>query len=75
MPHNHPPRCCCGQATPHARVRVCPSCPEHGELALLSQPHAIAYNPADEDEECGKECNNLYPHDPHGNCPGDHDPE
>lgn len=47
MPHNHEPWCCCPLAPPAAKV--CPSCPEHGELATLSKPHAIAYNPADED--------------------------
>lgn len=54
--HNHPPRCCCKiNLSPDLVVSIthpCPSCPDHGELATLSQPHAIAYNPADEDEEC-----------------------
>lgn len=58
MPHNHPPRCCCGipgctcQGALHEEcAKPCPSCVEHGELASLSKPHAIAYNPADEDED------------------------
>lgn len=57
MPHNHPPHCCChGQSPTPASQRPCPSCPEHGELATLSQPHAIAYNPADEDEPIRDRC-------------------
>lgn len=55
MPHNHPPRCCCKiSITPAGEVTIttpCPSCIEHGDLARLSRPHAIAYNPADEDHD------------------------
>lgn len=38
--HNHPPRCCCEIANDETAVRGrlvdCPLCPEHGELAQLS---------------------------------------
>jgi hypothetical protein len=36
--HNHPPRCCCIQLHDSQRLStdLCPLCPEHGELAQLS---------------------------------------
>ena len=36
-PHNHPPRCCCGDY-PEVRptsITICPACPQHGELSEL----------------------------------------
>lgn len=51
MPHNHPPRCCCPRVVTTNQRDTCPSCVEHGELAQLSKPHAIAYNPEDEDHD------------------------
>lgn len=81
MPHNHPPRCCCPtpKAAGAAAYESCPSCVEHGELATLSKPHAIAYNPADEDTKAGHchspGCDRDYDQRPTTACrtPGVHD--
>jgi hypothetical protein len=57
--HNHPPRCCCIQLHDSQRLStdLCPLCPEHGELAQLSnsesrcicRPHLI---PGTTDQDC-----------------------
>lgn len=50
MPHNHPPRCCCEPTYNGAIVtsaKPCPSCIEHGELAMLGDnTNRSAQNPA-----------------------------
>lgn len=45
--HNHPPRCCCISGWVDRPDTPCPLCPEHGELAQLSNdkpPNAIPAN-------------------------------
>lgn len=50
MPHNHSPRCCCEPTYNGAIVtsaKPCPSCIEHGELAMLGDnTNRSAQNPA-----------------------------